>query len=882
MRRGLLIILILSILPLTLRGQEIVLSGTVTYRSNGQAVDLANVVVEDPASETVIGFKTTAADGRFTLSVSTKSAAVRLTVSGFNVARESYTVEARSQDLHLEVDYVEMDIREAVIKTRPIRQHKDTTAYYVAQFSDSLDRSISDVLRKLPGISVDESGGIRYQGKKIDNFYIEGMDLMGSRYGVATNNVRAQDVAVVEIYENHQPVKLLQSLVGASGGGQVALNLKLKETAKGALAGTAEIGTGLPVFLWDAGAVGMYFSRNYQMLGSFRSNDSGRDILSELKDQGSDSRMLTPYIHIYLPSTPQIDESRYRDNTTHAGSVNQLFKLTDDRILSLNGVYQYDRQRFSGNSLTRYYLPGENPLEVDESICVSRKQQAADVRVKYTDNGDRKYVEETLNLHSGWNDNEGTVAMHDRSVEQRLRGDFDFSLRNRFQLVHPLGDKNTLSWNSVIQIENLPLSLYVKPQLFPSLFDSGRTEGSLQEMGSRSIHVRNTLSTIVSLTNRLNLSVTGGYSLLRQQSDGTLCPIPGAGAPADSLRNDLHVTRHGIHTDLLLAYRYKGVKAFAGLDAEMTFLRLDDRIRLQQTERNRLLLHPFFSMELPVAHNQKLALNSSVQGVIGPYSDHYSGYVMTDYRHVSRRDAVLGESREQRHTIEWKTSDVLTSRFTALSLQYWHNHSNLMYDTSFDGFTSRIESRTCDNVSQGWDAHGRYARYIHPIRSTLEITGAYGQFRMNVMRESIVMPTRTQTLAAGMRIAANPGRRLKLEYDADASRYRSLFSGESEQREVVFAFRQRLMLEGMLGSMFKTRLSGDHCYNSSVRSDTRHICFADVSITWSKGRVEWTLEGHNLLGVKTYAWIVNTEAIDCESYYPLRPRTVMLTLRLNK
>ena len=45
----------------------------------------------------------------------------------------------------------------------------------------------------MPGIDVSESGQIRYNNRPINKFYIEGLDLMGGRYGVAVNNVRATE-----------------------------------------------------------------------------------------------------------------------------------------------------------------------------------------------------------------------------------------------------------------------------------------------------------------------------------------------------------------------------------------------------------------------------------------------------------------------------------------------------------------------------------------------------------------------------------------------------------------------------------------------------------------------------------------------------------------
>jgi hypothetical protein len=63
--------------------------------------------------------------------------------------------------------------------------------------------------------------------------------LLQGRYGLATNNISAKDVAIVQIMENHQPIKALKD---RSFSDQAAINLKLKDAAKGTLALSAMAG----------------------------------------------------------------------------------------------------------------------------------------------------------------------------------------------------------------------------------------------------------------------------------------------------------------------------------------------------------------------------------------------------------------------------------------------------------------------------------------------------------------------------------------------------------------------------------------------------------------------------------------------------------------
>jgi hypothetical protein len=78
----------------------------------------------------------------------------------------------------------------------------------------------------MPGIEVLPDGKILYQGK-VNKYYIEGLDLLEGKYNLANDNLPYQEVSQVQILENHQPIKTLDSLQFSD---RTALNIKLKNT----------------------------------------------------------------------------------------------------------------------------------------------------------------------------------------------------------------------------------------------------------------------------------------------------------------------------------------------------------------------------------------------------------------------------------------------------------------------------------------------------------------------------------------------------------------------------------------------------------------------------------------------------------------------------
>ena len=116
------------------------------------------------------------------------------------------------------------------MKAQKIYMGGDTINYNVASFLNKNDQSIAEVLKRMPGITVFNTGQIAYKGLPIKNLYIEGLDLMKGRYGIATNNVDPNSISTVQVLENHQEIKALKKLRPEE---RASINLKLKEGVKG-------------------------------------------------------------------------------------------------------------------------------------------------------------------------------------------------------------------------------------------------------------------------------------------------------------------------------------------------------------------------------------------------------------------------------------------------------------------------------------------------------------------------------------------------------------------------------------------------------------------------------------------------------------------------
>lgn len=135
------------------------------------------------------------------------------------------------------------ELEEVVIyaNKNPIYFKGDTLVYVADSFKVGEHAVVEDLLKKLPGIKVDNEGKITAQGKEISQVLVDGDEFFGSDPTIATRNLGAKGIESVQVYEK----KNENAKAGEDQTLQV-MDLKLKEDAKkgyfGKLSGASDFG----------------------------------------------------------------------------------------------------------------------------------------------------------------------------------------------------------------------------------------------------------------------------------------------------------------------------------------------------------------------------------------------------------------------------------------------------------------------------------------------------------------------------------------------------------------------------------------------------------------------------------------------------------------
>ena len=344
---------------------QVKISGYVTDSQSGKPLGKVIVSARDQENK-MKGFTQTKTDGTYTLTVAGEY--LHFSIIGYKKKTINLTAGRTIYDVALEQSVIEL--KEVKVKARKIRQRGDTLIYHVATFAKDGDRSIGDVLKKMPGIQVANDGKISYNGMPINKFYIEGKDLLQGKYGLATKGVEHQDVSSVEVMTNHQPIKALKSL---SESEQAAINLRLKDGSKSHLITTIQAAIGLPS-LWNSNLTTMMFSKQWQMISTYKTNNTGEDLLNDIREHASflepprQEFHETDYLSLPVDRLSELKQNRTLFNKSHLLSTNWIFGIGQDATLDAQVSYLSDRQHADHQTNSVYFL-AEGSRQI---VCTAR------------------------------------------------------------------------------------------------------------------------------------------------------------------------------------------------------------------------------------------------------------------------------------------------------------------------------------------------------------------------------------------------------------------------------------------------------------------------------------------------------------------------------
>lgn len=880
---------------------QTVIKGTV-LDVHGKAVD-AYVMVSQKGTGIIIASAGTNGKGEYKLEIQSKADSLTVTAAGINIGQMAKNIANRSQKLNFSVKEQSVKLKEVAVRAQKIRQSGDTLSYLVGAYQQQGDRVIADVLKRMPGIEVSDNGSIKYNGKAIKKFYVEEMDLLQGRYGLATNNINASDVATVQVLENHQPVKALQ---GKTLTDDVAINLKLKNSAKGTLAVNTALGVGIQQSggwgfgsrpldegqgavgknpLWTAEVVGMYFARHRQNMALYKGNNTGNDVSKELTQHysGINSVSLYPFCptDVVMPGGSGLPQQRTFDNHSHILTMNHLEKFSESTELGLNIAYHNDCIRREGSSESDHFADNNSRLLTSETMTGETKVNNLNVQARYSRNAADGFLANVFKFDANWNSDrvDGLLSSERTGTapvnygDERVRQHFDrpqLSVSNTFNTIRNIG-RHTLDLHFSAGYSQRPNTLSVG---IDSL-QEGTSTAYRQDVTSH--HIAGNFHTNYDF--RFG-AFTLNYGLIAHASlHGIETDLDGFNIGGHSSRNDLWYNTYELALGQYYKFAQRHWRLSLGCPLSLYTQTLDDRIREDRHSYVHLLVTPNFSANYEW-YDWTANVSASYSKTVGDPGGIYSGYIMNNYRSFQRSYVEqLSETDRMGAGVSIGYRSALTATFIRLNGSYSHTRDNQIYGISYDGATSVVQAVDRRTESDSYRLNFDGSKGFDWLRTTFRLFGGYGYSTNERLVDGVVYPFHSRSVSIGAGGTITPLPWLNFILGSGYSWNISKTNASSDNlAQTVRSATQRLKVNVYVTKQFTIAASVEDNYNN-LTVKNRHFWFADATAKLNLKLIDLELQMNNLFNQRHYTR-VNYSGLDIFTQTSqLRPRNFICTIR---
>ncbi len=201
--------------------------------SKKETLPFANVLVFDKENtESLITFGYTDGNGQVSFNIDDFEALlIECKTLGYKNTKKDVTVEGlNTVELTFKMVESTTELNEVIVyENIPLKVKKDTIVYDASFYSYGTEQVVEDLLKNLPGVSVDSKGTIKVNNIPIEKIMVDGDDLFEKGYSTLSKNMPISPVDKIEVYKKYSNNKLLKDIEDSE---KIALNLVLKEDSK--------------------------------------------------------------------------------------------------------------------------------------------------------------------------------------------------------------------------------------------------------------------------------------------------------------------------------------------------------------------------------------------------------------------------------------------------------------------------------------------------------------------------------------------------------------------------------------------------------------------------------------------------------------------------
>lgn len=349
------------------------------FSDNKQPVLRASVVLTD-SQDNILAFVFSNRDGSFLLNTD-KFGNFNLQITSSGYIKRNIPISLIEKNTIIDLKSIELssdrlkEIKEVVItRTNPIRLKKDTIEYNAQTFSNGTEKNVEELLKKLPGITVQSDGKIKFGNREVERVMIENDDLFERGYQTLTQNMPSKPLDKVQVLQNYSKNKLLKNVENTD---RIALNLTLKDDAKGKWFGSVLLASTSYLEAMRQGKINvMNFTKKQKVYFLLNANNLGLNEMkgveyliapsseNEVENVGTDIGTLS-IINLHQKNS-LFEDKRTNFNNDKLASLNYIYNFKNDWKLKFVTIYNDIENRNYIKSIYKFNYESVNFTNIED------------------------------------------------------------------------------------------------------------------------------------------------------------------------------------------------------------------------------------------------------------------------------------------------------------------------------------------------------------------------------------------------------------------------------------------------------------------------------------------------------------------------------------
>jgi hypothetical protein len=859
---------------------QIKINGSITEAS-GETLPGASVILNN-SDDKMIAYAITNDDGSYTLTINTPGDYI-LTANYMGYEKQSLpitvTADIKSSAYNFTLKPAATELKEVIIQAeQPVRLKGDTLVYDAKALRTGHEVVVEDLLKNIPGITIQKDGRIMYGDREIEKVMVDGDDLFNRGYSLLTKNMPSQPLDKVEVLQNYSNNKLLK---GIEESGKVALNLTVDEAYKNLWFGNLLAGYGNENRYRTEGNL-MNFSKNYKNFLSINANNAGYDNIGNINAMFYSSNDLesiggaqAQQVMSLGFKAPRLDEDRTRFNNAQMATLSTIFPLWAQAKLKLTGFAGLDRRRAFQDSysvINTDFASFEN-TEVNRSR-ENLKKGYVNALFSY-DVSATQMLQYSGTYNGGNTDFNNDFTFNGISTREQLETRNTY-LDQKLTYTHKWQGRNVVLIKARFLTDRLPQNYGINDYLLGDLFAQDSINSIGNTINSSKQYAGLEADFKLKQNNNDLIEFTVGFENHNDDLATRFSLFTDAGkVNPEGFQSNATYNVSDLYARSGYTYRINRVKLNATLNVHQLFNRFSN-IEGNTTRQNPFIVNPFFNASWEIKPDNVLTATYSYNVTNSSLLQVNDAYLLTSSRSFSRGLGFFNQLQGSSAALNYTTKHYLNRYSLSAGVNYSKQNDVISYRSRLNQNSSLSEAF----VMQGGDQFGASINthlIVKPLKGIVKFNARadrsvyFNQINNSGLRKNIYY---SETLEFGWNSSFKSFFNFNFGTEWTFSQVESdnNFSNSNKYSFLDLMFK--------VTDKFTVKAETEHYYFGGLNRYNNYF-FADVQGSYAFAQDKYTigLDARNLFNTDVFTTYSISDIGYSTNSYRLLPRIILITFK---